>query len=149
MSTRCAIARKAEDGTIRAMYCHHDGDIGYVGAILNASYATPERIKALLALGDISGLGKYLSKEDAAGTFYGTYDVCRVYARDGGEELRPNSIYQTREQYQQTAPKEMDAEYLYLFEGGKWAVYPVYWKTPPRWYDLAALLEKMKGEAEE
>ena len=56
MSTRGAIGMRQPDGTIRAVYVHHDAYVAGVGAILGGWYETPEKVEALLALGDLSNL---------------------------------------------------------------------------------------------
>lgn len=58
MSTRCYIGLRDESGKITAIYCHSDGYPTYVGKILRDYYDTPEKVKKLLALGNISTLGK-------------------------------------------------------------------------------------------
>ena len=68
MSTRCAIGLLRPNGTVLTIYNHHDGYPSGVGVCLLESYANEERIKALLELGSISSIGKYLSKEELKAT---------------------------------------------------------------------------------
>lgn len=149
MSTRSSIAIKQADGTVRAMYCHHDGYLDHVGRMLLNHYNTEERIKALLDLGDISSLHEYLSKEEQeSGDKPGR--VCFVYARDGEEteEITPNRLYPDRESFQNDAPIWYGAEYLYLFDDGKWYVFIVYAKAKFKgWHELTEdFIDKMEGE---
>lgn len=58
MSTRSIICKKNSDGTYTGIYCHWDGYVGNNGRILNDNYTTEESIDRLLALGDLSSLGK-------------------------------------------------------------------------------------------
>lgn len=58
MSTRARIGIQLEDGTIRSIYCHHDGYKEGVGETLKKFYNTPEKVKGLMDLGDISSLGE-------------------------------------------------------------------------------------------
>ena len=148
MSTRSSIALKQADGTIRAMYCHNDGYLSWVGATLLDDYSTEERVKALLDLGDIRSLHEYLSEEDKAkGEKEGC--VCFAYARDGEdpEEFTPNKIYENRDEFQAKAPDWYDAEYLYLFDDGKWYVFIVYAKDEYRgWHELTHdFINEMEG----
>ena len=57
MSTRSFIGIKENNGTIKAIYCHHDGYVSYVGAILNRYYVDSEKVEQLMELGDLSVLG--------------------------------------------------------------------------------------------
>lgn len=58
MSTRSIICKKNSDGTYTGIYCHWDGYVENNGRILNDNYTTEESIDRLLALGDLSSLGK-------------------------------------------------------------------------------------------
>jgi len=57
MSTRSRIGIKNDNGTITSIYCHSDGYLGGVGAILADYYPEEEDVRALLAVGDLSELG--------------------------------------------------------------------------------------------
>ena len=63
MSTRCRIAIEQEDGTIKSIYCHHDGYKSGVGKTLRTHYTNPDKVQALIALGDISTLGTFYDKK--------------------------------------------------------------------------------------
>lgn len=57
MSTHAGIGIQDEsDGTVRAIYCHHDGYLEHVGRTLVAHFNSRERAEALIALGSISCL---------------------------------------------------------------------------------------------
>lgn len=55
MSTPSTIAIKDAKG-FECIYCHFDGYLSYNGVILQEDYQDPEKVKALIALGDISAL---------------------------------------------------------------------------------------------
>jgi len=62
MSTRSYIG--IQDGeTITAIYCHFDGYPSAVGQELSDHYTDPEKVRALVALGDLSVLGAELGKQ--------------------------------------------------------------------------------------
>ena len=61
MSTRGVIGMQQPDGSVWAIYMHHDAYVAGVGAILGGWYETPEKVEALLALGDLSSLGTTLA----------------------------------------------------------------------------------------
>jgi xylose isomerase len=60
MATRSNIAIENQDKTVSVIYCHHDGYIDGVGKLLQENYNTREKMEELIALGDISSLGKLL-----------------------------------------------------------------------------------------
>ena len=63
MSTRCRIAIEQENGTIKSIYCHHDGYKSGVGAILRKHYTDPDKVAELIELGDLSSLGTFYDKK--------------------------------------------------------------------------------------
>ena len=75
MSTNSRIGIIRKDGTSKYIYCHWDGYICGNGKTLQKYYSTPDKVEALLTLGNISSLGD-------------TPDECEAYHRDGGEELK-------------------------------------------------------------
>lgn len=107
MSTRGAIGMRQPDGTIRAVYVHHDAYVAGVGAILGGWYETPEKVEALLALGDLSSLGTTLADTVA-------------YRRDRGEAMRLARLYRDIDAYRRNGRRDLGADYLYLFDGNRW-----------------------------
>ena len=121
MSTNSRIGILYEDGTTETIYCHWDGSPEHQIPILTKHYDTEEKVKALLALGDISILGERLApnadephsfKEPAEG-------VTVAYHRDRKEPMRPaithkSSVSLTHENW--------SIPYYYLFDEqmGKW-----------------------------
>jgi len=61
MGTRSTIAIRNTDGTFEAIYCHWDGYLSHNGRILEENYTTEEKVRELIALGDISSQGKKLA----------------------------------------------------------------------------------------
>ena len=110
MSTRGAIGMQQPDGTVRAVYVHHDAYVAGVGAILGGWYETPEKVEAMLALGDLSSLGTTLADTIA-------------YHRDRGEVMRIARSYRNIDAYRRNGTSDFEADYLYLYDGGKWFVY--------------------------
>src|SRR5689334_13390131 len=83
MSTRSDIIRQNLDGSYDKIYCHWDGYPSNNGKILLEHYADPQKVGALIALGDLSVLGpelgeKHLFEENRPGQ-------CKAYGRDRGE----------------------------------------------------------------
>ena len=63
MSTRCLIGRKIENNKVEYIYCHHDGYLDGVGEILKTYYTNDDVIDKLMALGDLSALGKIAEQD--------------------------------------------------------------------------------------
>ena len=119
MSTRSTIGIY-DNGKITAIYCHNDGYIKHNGEILQRFYTTKEDVEELIALGDLSILGKRIgekvdfNKMAFDPIYRDKYDgQCVAYHRDRGEEF-----------HQRIADDLtiMDESYNYLFRDGKWLV---------------------------
>lgn len=61
MSTRSHIGLLNEDGSVREIYCHFDGDS--VGQVLNEHFACIAKINALLDLGNLSSIGAEIGEK--------------------------------------------------------------------------------------
>ena len=130
MSTNAAIGIKLADGSVRAVRLNWDGYVGYAGAILGGWYKTAKKVEALLTLGELSEI-----KE--------TPETCVAYHRDMGEEYRAPFPFETVDEYRCRGKGRLAAEYLYLFDDGKWSVFGLY--NVPGWTDL----EVVVGNAED
>lgn len=109
MGTRSTIAVEYADGTIKSIYCHWDGYTSHpgVGSILHQFYQRKRQARALIDLGNISILGRYL-KTSKPHTYYDPQkDVTVAYVRD-------LQCWWSREKY--IEHKNMNAfdAYLYL-----------------------------------
>lgn len=113
MGTPCAIGMKQADGSVRAIRCNCDGYVVGAGVILAGWYTEPAKIEALLALGDLSQLAEELK-------------TCVAYHRDQREPMRPARRSASIDEYQRLAEGEMGADYLYVYDDGKWLVYGLY-----------------------
>lgn len=87
MATRSRIGIEKEDGTIHSIYCHWDGYPSYNGRILLESYTNREKVEGLIALGDISVLGKELAPGEGVEHSFDNRspDVTVAYSRDRGD----------------------------------------------------------------
>ena len=113
MGTPCAIGIKMADGSVRAIRCNYAGYVAGAGVILAEWYTEPTKTQLLLALGDLSQLGEEL-------------DTCVAYHRDRHEPMRPARRFASVDDYQHLAEAEMSADYLYVYDDGKWLVYGLY-----------------------
>lgn len=114
MSTRSTISIQTPS-VLRSIYCHYDGYLSGVGALLHTYYNTEEKVNALIDLGDLSILGeKLIPNPDAPHSFVKPQEgVTVAYYRDRGENnlyiARPISIHDINSQ-----------EYNYIFKDGAW-----------------------------
>lgn len=114
MSTRSYIAIKTDNGKYLTAYCHYDGYLSYVGAVLQKYYTNPLRVRRLIQSGDMSRLAPHICPaEDSKHTFDNPdKDVCVFYGRDRGErETEPR--YLTKEEL--FDPRSW-IEYIYIFD---------------------------------
>lgn len=91
MATRSTIALEYADGTVKQIYCHHDGYIEKNGKILQEQYSDPDKLNKIIELGDLSSLGLNIgTKHDF--DYYGS-DICTFYGRDRNEDnVEPNQF---------------------------------------------------------
>ena len=146
MATRSAIGIKLENGNIMAVYCHWDGYPSNNGAILAENYTDPEKIKALISLGDISSLRPEIGVQHPFDTYYFSEeekekykDMTTFYGRDRGEENCGYRIFESEadflEYYDPTG-----AEYFYLYDNGVWKIS----EYTNKFKDLNKVLEELE-----
>lgn len=114
MSTRSYIAIKQPNNKYLTAYCHWDGYLSYVGAVLQKYYTNPLRVSRLVQSGDMSRLAPHICPtEDSKHTFDNPdKDVCVFYGRDRGErEIEPR--YLTKEEL---FDPQSWIEYVYIFD---------------------------------
>jgi hypothetical protein len=132
MGTRSRIAMANADGSFTSIYCHWDGYPSHHGPILRDHYKDPEKVAALIALGDISSLGTDVGEKHPFDNPHkiGTkaYDkwrekhntnMCTAYARDRGE----TGVEPARSENFEALcalTQECGGEHLYVFKAGQW-----------------------------
>ncbi len=156
MGTRSMIAiQNPYSKDVRAVYCHWDGYLEHNGSILHKHYASSPKVNNLIALGDLSSLGKQIgekhpfsphsSKEDEA-LYEHAKDqgYCTFYQRDRGEDA-PFKVFPTLKAAESYFEGSW-CEYLYVFkykksddyQSGEW-----HYKTVGgRWRKLAPALKR-------
>ena len=133
MSTRSLIGLMSPSGKVRYIYCHFDGYIEGVGKTLLQHWSNPNKVEALIALGDISVLGEEIGeKHDFDWMLDASLTPAEIavdprskgvlsYGRDRGGEIEVN----------ETEPEDFWAggnyggiEFAYLLQpDGRWEVY--------------------------
>lgn len=124
MSTRSVIAMKNPDQSVSGIYCHFDGYPRGVGETLLTCYNDEEKIKRLIALGDLSSLGERLEPSPGSGHSFDNPEsgVTVAYHRDRGEELHPAVTWSNETEMLENSPDTHCAEYCYLWAGSCWYV---------------------------
>lgn len=128
MSTRSFIGTYNDDDTLTGIYCHFDGYPEGVGRTLLDHWTDPDKVTALMALGNLSTLGAELGMahefDDRTHP-----DWCLAYGRDRGEKGQEAKTFADRNDFIKYA-HESWAEYVYILEQDWTGVYM--WRV----YDL-------------
>ena len=104
MATRSIIAIKTEEPAYSAIYCHWDGYPEGVGKTLKEHYSDPLKAHCLIGRGSLSALGDTIESSD----FYTSKgEALKKHYADSLEDLKQLA-------------RDMWAEYLYVYEDGKW-----------------------------
>lgn len=120
MSTRSAIVMKGENGKYKGIYCHWDGYPSHNGKILYEHYQDPEKVKALIALSDLSSLAENVAPAEGQKHSYDERvdGVVVAYHRDRGEEMREVE----EDEDINKILRKIEFSYVYLFEDGDWYI---------------------------
>lgn len=123
MSTRSRIGLTNPDGFISSVYCHSDGYLTGphgVGHKLFEHYQEPVKIAALIALGDLSSLGKEVAPPEGVPHNFERRapHVTVAYGRDRNESADDDSATTDVDvaEFLATAAR-CGAEYAYLWSG--------------------------------
>lgn len=120
MGTRARIAVKHPiNGTYASIYTHWDGYPSHHGPILLEHYSNVEAVFNLMALGDLSSLGRSIGTKhnfDRA-----PEGECNSYSRDRGEP-GTEAIESATLAELKALTQDCGGEYLYLFDDGIWYV---------------------------
>lgn len=163
MGTRSRIAVMHGDNC-KSVYCHWDGYLSNNGRILLENY---DSVKAnyLVALGDISSLGKVLGEahpfsqheiqdddpeRDAKLALYELSEKegwTTFYGRDRGESGTDFQVDHTFEEFLARADG-CGAEYYYIMKDGVWYCGTTYKSDATLGYKLVPLAEALAAEAE-
>lgn len=121
MSTRSAIGIMHGDNC-KAIYCHSDGYLSYVGKVLLNHYDST-KANMLVAMGDMSMLGKEIGEKIDFNDrmVYDTDNIakqCRFYKRDCDEAgVDFKTFFNDQELF-----AGIDAEYFYVMKDNVWYV---------------------------
>lgn len=120
--TSCSIGIKDADGKVRTIHLNADGYPAHAGVMLVMHYNTVERVEALLKLGELSQLDKFLAPPEGVPHSWAkpADGVTVAYHRDRGEKLTPAKRYASANTYLKNAIGDFGASYAYLYDSGKW-----------------------------
>jgi hypothetical protein len=121
MATRSRIGIENENGRIESIYCHWDGHPGTNGKTLAEHYTDAEKVKALIALGDISSLHENVGPADGVEHSFDkpAEGVTVAYHRDRGEDFRGPAVKHSMEGFANSDYEE----YGYVFtKENEWKV---------------------------
>lgn len=123
MATRSYIAQQNADGTFTGVYCHYDGGPDGVGRTLHEHYRDANKVRQLLAGGNISVLGREIGEKH---DFHLLDGQTAYYGRDRGDEDEGPETHPNKETLAEAAD-DMGAAYLYLFREGDWTSSLTFW----------------------
>lgn len=148
MSTRSTISILKNDGTVEQVYAHWDGYISNNGALLLMYYQDPQKVKELIALGNISSLNKeiYPKKDVRHGLDRENREpgVTTFYGRDGDEEEQHPSYFANRVDFLSHAELQ-DYNYVFKEKTKKWYLID----SKNKFKALAPLVEKASSQFDE
>jgi hypothetical protein len=118
MATRSIIAIRNADSQFQAIYCHWDGYLSNNGRILAENYTDEDKVRKLIALGNISSLGPYIGNQHNFDN--APRDECNAYGRDRGEADQAARLFVSFQHLQNS----MAEEFTYVFDTatGVWSV---------------------------
>jgi hypothetical protein len=122
MGTRSAIGIKHGD-VVKAVYCHYDGYLEYVGRALLLYYRDSIKVNRLISMGDMSCLGaaigdKHSFNDRSNYLDDGIAEQCTFYERDRGEENVGFRTFQSEQEF--VDEFEAGEEFYYLYDRGTW-----------------------------
>jgi hypothetical protein len=120
MATRSTIAKLNPDGTVTSVYCHWSGYPEGVGQTLTDHYTDATKIDQLLALGDLSALGKEIGEQNDFDNM--TDGICLFYGRDRGEEIFDAMVHRDTDDWRSERVGN-GCEYGYLWNGTLWVTF--------------------------
>jgi hypothetical protein len=148
MGTRSQIGIENADGTVTGIYCHWDGYPSYNGRLLVGHYATEDRVRELIALGDISSLNEEIGEKHPFDTYHlkeAEKDPrwekwTTAYGRDRGETDCGAEVYHNADYFFNNF-RMGGTEYAYLFRNGVWYVRNTYNGHLQAWHTVEAVLK--------
>ena len=124
MGTHCYIGKVNEDKTVTSIYVHYDGSLEWTGRTLYEHYSDPKQIDRLLALGNLSAIGKEPKSDpiswDRISWFHNADadDWCVAY-KDRGDDGQEAKTFNSVDEWKKFIVNDV-VEYAYLYEDDRW-----------------------------
>jgi len=118
MGTSSRIGIRNSDDSMVSIYCHWDGYPEHNGRILVDHYTDEDKIRKLMALGDLSSLGAHIGIKHNFDRHPANW--CDAYGRDRGDLGNDAFHNATVQEFFEDFP---DQEYSYIFHYGRWMVW--------------------------
>lgn len=118
MGTKSHIAIERENGAVESIRCQYDGYPAYNGALLLQHYNTPDRVNALIGLGNIIYLAEELEPTGVHSFEEPQEGVTLAYGRDRGAENTSATRYNSAQEYShiiRNAAGTERVQYAYLY----------------------------------
>ena len=138
MVTCSRIGIRNSDDSVDSIYCHWDGYPSHNGRLLITHYTEENKIRELMALGDISYLAPEIGKQQDFDKPTNK-DWCMAYGRDRGEADCEAGHSSTVHEY---LGIRCWGEYYYIFHYGRWMVQATYGEDEGRWVLVEEALKK-------
>lgn len=121
MSTPAILAMQSKD-EIKWVYLHRGGNPNEAGRCLFENYNTPEKAKALIALGGLSSLEPRIAPNEGEPHSFDdpAENVTVAYHRDRGERLQINTVKIQKSLSNTMRDIFINGGYTYLFKGHSW-----------------------------
>lgn len=154
MSTPSIIGLKNDSGTITVIYCNYDGYLDGVGSTLYKHYSDTDKMRTLLALGDVFSLGAepidaITPIMKATGCKY-TGELSTKLGDDVYNELMNHYSRAIHDGYNHKARtydncdalmQAIGTPYVYILDGDQWYVYDFDSVSPRHWVRFEAAMK--------
>lgn len=117
MSTRSHIAYMHENGSLDVIYAHWDGYLTGNGKLLLENYDNEDKVRLLIAKGDVSSLGDTID-ETAFYATRGSWEDSRGGSDEPWEQVKPKT-FQSLADFRESL-RESWTEFIYIFTNGYW-----------------------------
>jgi hypothetical protein len=148
MSTRARIGLLQDDGSVQSIYSHWDGypsngDGAGAGETLRDHWADSNKLRQLLALGDLSRLGIEIGQaHDFETSFREHPQWCLAYGRDRGESDIDARVH-PRDEW-----PDYGQEWEYLYDPACGWLCRGLWQDDPSWRSLGIWIDRERERIE-
>lgn len=111
------------DGSLDTIYNHWCGNLSYLGILLVIHYTSPDKVRQLIDLGNVSSVDRRVNPTTSKHSLYNPESgVTVAYGRDCGATKQEAIHFDNFEDY---CKSNMIQEYNYIYNLGQWFIYKV------------------------